>query len=143
MLLPKLYEAVSPHCCQYWGLSVILMFSYKMGSVSHCCLACIPLITTDAEDFFICSMATWISSVDCVNVFCPFFSLGVSFLLMCQFFWRLNCSLVTSILLSRSSPEKNFFNLNGHPFHFQVFKLVLLFYNSPFLSHGRFIFLFQ
>lgn len=40
-----------------------------------------------------------------VHILCPFFFLGVSFLLMCWFFQQLNCSVVMSILLFSSSVE--------------------------------------
>lgn len=66
------YEAIFPHCCQYWGFSVTFIFFFFFfpirgaDTASHCCLACIPLITTDAEDLFICLMPTWTFSVNCL-----------------------------------------------------------------------------
>lgn len=63
------------HCCQHWGLSVILIFSHRCADTeSQCCLACMSLITTDAEALFICLMATWISSVNCLLISFVLFS---------------------------------------------------------------------
>lgn len=89
------YEAIFPHCCQYWGFSVtfIFFFFFFPHQRGRHCISL--LFSLHSSDYHWC----W-GSFHMFNAHLDFFCELSAFLFMCQFFWWLNCSLVMSILLS-------------------------------------------